>query len=125
MCQLVLVLPHSTHKLHSLHLLCVVAIAGVVCHIVLSTCLFPQKQKRKRKSPPEAMFSALHLIHDPQDFAEKLFKKLEKSTEKFEVRLMLMALISRLIGVHQVCVVCVPHFLSDATTNIHHMSNSR
>ena len=56
------------------------------------------------------MFSALHLIHDPQDFAEKLFVKLEKSTERFEVRLMLMALISRLIGVHQVCVyvfVCV------------------
>ena len=52
------------------------------------------------------MFSALHLLHDPQDFAEKLFKKLEKSTEKFEVRLMLMALISRLIGVHQVCIVC-------------------
>ena len=56
------------------------------------------------------MFSALHLIHDPRDFAEKLFKKLEKSTEKFEVRLMLMALISRLIGVHQVCALCVPHF---------------
>ena len=76
----------------------------------LCLCLFLQKQKRQRKAPPEAMFSALHLIHDPQDFAEKLFKKLEKSTEKFEVRLMLMALISRLIGVHQVCALCVPHF---------------
>ena len=65
------------------------------------------------------MFSALHLIHDPQDFAEKLFKKLEKSTEKFEVRLMLMALISRLIGVHQVCLLCVALFLSDATTTIY------
>ena len=73
-------------------------------------CLFLQKQKRQHKVPPEAMFSALHLIHDPQDFAEKLFKKLEKSTEKFEVRLMLMALISRLIGVHQVCALCMPHF---------------
>ena len=79
-------------------------------NIVLLPCLFLQKQKRQRKAPPEAMFSALHLIHDPQDFAEKLFKKLEKSTEKFEVRLMLMALISRLIGVHQVCALCVPHF---------------
>ena len=96
-----------------------------VWHIVFLSCLFPQKQKRKRKAAPEAMFSALHLIHDPQDFAEKLFKKLEKSTEKFEVRLMLMALISRLIGVHQVGVVCVPRFLSDTTANIHHMSNSR
>ena len=36
------------------------------------------------------------------DFAEKLFKRLEKSKERFEVRLLLMHLISRLIGVHQV-----------------------
>ena len=47
-------------------------------------------------------FSSLHLINDPQTFAEKLFKKLELSKEGFEVRLMLMSLISRLIGLHQV-----------------------
>ena len=45
---------------------------------------------------------ALHLLHDPQDFAEKLFRRLEKATEKFELRLMMMALIARLTGVHQV-----------------------
>lgn len=45
---------------------------------------------------------ALHLIHDPQDFAEKLFKHLERATEKFEIRLLMMSLISRLTGVHQV-----------------------
>ena len=36
------------------------------------------------------------------DFAEKLHKKMESSREKFNVRLLLMNLISRLIGVHQV-----------------------
>merc|ERR1712106_914143 len=46
-------------------------------------------------------FSALHLIHDPQEFAEKLFRKLEGLTERFEVKLMMLELVSRLIGTHQ------------------------
>ncbi len=33
-----------------------------------------------------------------QEFAEKLFKKLEGLTEKFEVKVMLLELVSRLIG---------------------------
>ena len=33
-----------------------------------------------------------------QDLAEKLFKKLEGLTEKFEVKLMLLEFVSRLIG---------------------------
>eukprot|EP00058_Branchiostoma_floridae_P023675 XP_002609165.1 hypothetical protein BRAFLDRAFT_126677 [Branchiostoma floridae] len=59
-----------------------------------------KKHKKKKKAEP-FNFSALHLLHDPQDFAEKLFKQLESSTERFEVRLMTMDLISRLIGLHQ------------------------
>ena len=35
------------------------------------------------------------------DFAEKLYKKLEGCREKFDVRVMLMNLISRLIGIHK------------------------
>ena len=61
-----------------------------------------QKHQKKRKAPRQATFSALHLLNDPQDFAEKLFKALEKTREKFEIRLMMMSLISRLIGLHQV-----------------------
>ena len=64
--------------------------------------LILQKQQKKRKAPTEGRFLALHLIHDPQDFAEKLFKRLERATEKFELRLLMMALVSRLTGVHQV-----------------------
>jgi len=59
------------------------------------------KKKKKKNSVPSYNFSALHLIHDPQEFAEKLFRKLEGLTEKFEVKLMLLELVSRLIGSHQ------------------------
>ena len=61
-----------------------------------------QKQSKKRKTTGEVSFSALHLINDPQDFAEKLFDRLKQIREKFEIRLMMMSLISRLIGLHQV-----------------------
>lgn len=60
-----------------------------------------KKHKKKRKTPLAANFSALHLINDPQGFSERLFKQLEKSTERFEVKLMMMDLISRLTGIHQ------------------------
>ncbi|KAL5505317.1 hypothetical protein EMCRGX_G006730 [Ephydatia muelleri] len=60
-----------------------------------------EKHKKKKKKALGTSFSALHLINDPQDFAEKLFKKLDRSTERFEARLLIMNLISRLIGVHQ------------------------
>jgi len=57
------------------------------------------KKKNKEKAPSFS-FSALHLIHDPQGLAERLFKKVENLREKFEVKLMMVELISRLIGTH-------------------------
>ncbi|XP_063415301.1 protein SDA1 homolog [Mytilus trossulus] len=60
-----------------------------------------KKNKKKKKTGEVFNFSALHLIHDPQDFSEKLFRQLESTTERFEVKIMMMDLISRLIGVHQ------------------------
>eukprot|EP00069_Balaena_mysticetus_P006619 bmy_18618T0 len=60
-----------------------------------------EKQKKRRK-PEVFNFSAIHLIHDPQDFAEKLLKQLESSKERFEVKMMLMNLISRLVGIHEI-----------------------
>lgn len=41
------------------------------------------------------------------DFAEKLLKQLENCKERFEVKMMLMDLISRLVGIHEVCTVNV------------------
>ncbi|XP_060543005.1 protein SDA1 homolog [Pantherophis guttatus] len=59
------------------------------------------KKHKKKKKPEVFNFSAIHLIHDPQDFAEKLLKNLESSKERFEVKMMLMDLISRLVGIHE------------------------
>lgn len=59
-----------------------------------------QKKKKKDKAP-NYNFSANHLIHDPQSFAEQLFKRLEGLNERFEVKVMLLDLVSRLIGTHQ------------------------
>lgn len=41
------------------------------------------------------------------DFAEKLLKQLEKSNERFEVKIMLMELISRLVGIHEVIYILI------------------
>uniref|UniRef100_A0A0A9VNW7 Protein SDA1 n=2 Tax=Lygus hesperus TaxID=30085 RepID=A0A0A9VNW7_LYGHE len=58
-------------------------------------------QKKKKTKAPNYNFSALHLIHDPQGLAEKLFKQLESTHERFEIKLMTLDVISRLIGLHQ------------------------
>ncbi|XP_066595301.1 protein SDA1 homolog [Prorops nasuta] len=58
------------------------------------------KSKKKKSKAPQYNFSALHLIHDPQDFAEKLYKQLEKNNDRFEIKLMTLDVISRLIGLH-------------------------
>ncbi|ERE91526.1 putative protein SDA1 like protein [Cricetulus griseus] len=59
------------------------------------------KKQKKKKKPEVFNFSAIHLIHDPQDFAEKLLKQLESCKERFEVKMMFMNLISRLVGIHE------------------------
>lgn len=59
-----------------------------------------KKIKKRKQKAPVFNFSALHLINNPQGFAEKLFKKLESSNDRFEVKLMLLDVISRLIGLH-------------------------
>nr|CAG4640710.1 EOG090X030C [Eulimnadia texana] len=62
-----------------------------------------KKQKKKNKNTP-MNFSALHLIHDPQGFAEQLFRTIETMNERFEVKVMALDVVSRLIGIHQLFV---------------------
>ncbi|XP_050671566.1 protein SDA1 homolog [Leptidea sinapis] len=59
-----------------------------------------KKMKKKKAKAPIFNFSALHLINNPQGFAEKLFKQVESSNDRFEVKLMTLDVISRLIGLH-------------------------
>nr|XP_002127211.1 protein SDA1 homolog [Ciona intestinalis] len=58
------------------------------------------KHKRKMKKQ-NTDFSAIHLLHDPQGFVERLFKQLQKTNESFEIRLLYIVVISRIVGVHQ------------------------
>ena len=67
------------------------------------------KKKDKKKTQPHALnFSALHLLHDPQGFAESLFTKHLQSTKSklnLEQKLFVLQLVSRLIGLHQLTVI--------------------
>ncbi|CAB3380986.1 Hypothetical predicted protein [Cloeon dipterum] len=63
-----------------------------------------KKQQKKKSKAPNFNSSALHLIHDPQGFAEQVFKTLERTNERFEVKLMTLDVISRLIGLHQLLI---------------------
>ena len=70
-------------------------------------------RKKKKKDKVESFnFSALHLIHDPQGFAEKLYKKLDGLKEKFEVKLMFLDLISRLIGTHELFLLSFHQYIA-------------
>jgi protein SDA1 len=51
------------------------------------------------------LFPAILLIHDSHALAEKLFKRVRQSCERFEVKLLLMNMISRLVGCHQLLVL--------------------
>ncbi len=69
------------------------------------------KKNKKKTKPTSFNFSAIHLINDPQGFAEKLFKLVETSHGKFEVKLMIMNLIARLIGIHELIMLNYYPFL--------------
>ncbi|XP_053962212.1 protein SDA1 homolog [Anastrepha ludens] len=59
------------------------------------------KAQKKKKNAPAFNFSGIHLVHNPQGMAEGLFKQLQSTNERFEVKLMHLDVISRLIGIHQ------------------------
>lgn len=67
------------------------------------------KRKEKKKNQPHPLnFSALHLLHDPQGFAEFLFSKHLQNTKSrlnLEQKLLVLQLVSRLIGLHKLTVL--------------------
>ena len=48
-----------------------------------------------------ALTQALHLLHDPQTLCEKMFADMKKSKDRWEVQLLQMNLISRLVSIHE------------------------
>lgn len=59
------------------------------------------KKEKKSKKVESYQFSALNLLYDPQNFIEKLFKEVEITNEGFEIKIMMIDLVARLIGIHQ------------------------
>ncbi|VAI33766.1 unnamed protein product [Triticum turgidum subsp. durum] len=60
-------------------------------------------KRQQRKSNEETgsnYYSPLTYLKDPQGFAEKLFSRLQKCNERFEVRMMMLKVIARTIGLH-------------------------
>jgi protein SDA1 len=78
------------------------------------------KKKEKKKNAPHPLnFSALHLLHDPQGFAESLFSKHVQNTKskiQLESRLLVLQLVSRLVGLHKLTVLSLySYFLKHLT----------
>ena len=62
---------------------------------------YERKQMRKNRVEQHTDFLPIDTLYDPQACAEKLFSKLKKSNDKYEVKLLMLRLTSRLIGRHQ------------------------
>ncbi|KAJ4985731.1 SDA1 domain-containing protein [Stagonosporopsis vannaccii] len=78
------------------------------------------KRKEKKKNAPHPLnFSALHLLHDPQGFAESLFAKHVQNTKaklQLETKLLVLQLVSRLVGLHKLTVLSLySYFLKHLT----------
>ncbi|KAK7538956.1 SDA1-domain-containing protein [Phyllosticta citricarpa] len=67
-----------------------------------------KRKERKKKAPHPLNFSALHLLHDPQGFAEALFNRHlqnQKSKLNLEQKLLVLNLVTRLVGLHQLTII--------------------
>ncbi|KAG1675672.1 hypothetical protein FOA52_002381 [Chlamydomonas sp. UWO 241] len=64
-----------------------------------------KKAERKGLASHSESFAAVHLLHDPQSFAERLFARMQSANERFETRLAMIQVLSRIIGVHKLLVL--------------------
>lgn len=69
-----------------------------------------KRQERKKNAPQQLNFGALHLLHDPQGFAEELFQRhLQPAQPKVRLnldqKLLVLQLVSRLVGLHKLTLV--------------------
>ncbi|KAL7799917.1 SDA1 domain-containing protein [Trichoderma ceciliae] len=67
-----------------------------------------KRQEKKKSKPHPLNFSALHLLHDPQDFGEQLFTKHLQGTKNklsLDTKLLILQLVTRLVGLHKLTIV--------------------
>jgi protein SDA1 len=67
--------------------------------------LYKNKRARKRELEFMATFPAIELLNDPQGVAERQLKLLKSCTERFEVKLLMMNFIGRVLGFHKLVVL--------------------
>ncbi|ATY61696.1 SDA1 domain [Cordyceps militaris] len=67
-----------------------------------------KRQDRKKQAPHPLNFSALHLLHDAQGFAEQVFSKHLQNTKaklSLDSKLLVLQLVTRLVGLHKLTIV--------------------
>ncbi|KND87700.1 Protein sda1 [Tolypocladium ophioglossoides CBS 100239] len=67
-----------------------------------------KSMERKKNKPHPLNFSALHLLHDPQEFAEQLFSRHLQNTKaklSLDTKILVLQLVTRLVGLHKLTVV--------------------
>ncbi|EEH50760.2 uncharacterized protein PADG_06839 [Paracoccidioides brasiliensis Pb18] len=70
--------------------------------------IMAKKKEKKNNQPHPLNFSAFHLLHDPQGFAETLFSKHLQNTKSklnLDQKLLVLQLVSRLVGLHKLTMI--------------------
>ena len=83
------------------------------------------KEMGEETAESKVLLKAIEIIHDPQSFTEKLFKRLRGSKCPFETKLMMMDLVSRLIGTHQLILLSFYSFIQRYLNSPTHQSITR
>jgi protein SDA1 len=76
-----------------------------------------RRDNQKDNTVAQPLFPAIQMLHDPQTLAEKLFKKIRQSGERFEVKLLMMNFTSRLIGCHKLLLLSFYSYLQRYLTS--------
>ena len=85
------------------------------------------RQEKKKTRPHPLNFSAFHLLHDPQSFAEQLFSKHLQNTKaklSLDTRILVLQLVTRLIGLHKLTVVALYSWFIKFLTPRQHLVTS-
>lgn len=70
-----------------------------------------KKQRQLEEKKHDPLFPAINLLHDPQGLVEKVFKSLKAANQRFEVRLLQMNFISRVVAHHRLLLLPLYSYL--------------
>ncbi|GAY43959.1 hypothetical protein CUMW_078590 [Citrus unshiu] len=79
----------------------------------LQRAMRSMKKQQRLSSEKSSLtyYSPLNHLIDPQGFAEKLFSRLQTCNERFEVKMMILKVIARIIGLHRLILLNFYSFL--------------